>query len=110
MNKSPRRRIEIRDQQLFDCRRLPARLSVEQAAAILGFPPDGILYLVEIGLIEALGGAPCGVQRLFAAVYIEQLGRDVKWLAKATVKIRTFHQQRNFARKENSVIRSVASA
>ena len=88
------------DQDLFQCRRLPARLSVEQAAAILGFHPDGILYLVDIGLIEALGGAPGGVQRLFAAVYIEELGRDIKWLAKATVKIRQFHQTRNSARKK----------
>ena len=53
---------------LFNSRRLPARLTVEQASAMLGFHPDGILYLVEIGLIDALGGAPCGVQRLFAAV------------------------------------------
>ena len=95
-----RTRNYMTNQELFQCRRLPARLTVEQAAAMLGFHPDGILYLVEIGLIDALGGAPCGVQRLFAAVYIEQLGQDVKWLAKATVKIRQLHQQRNITRKK----------
>lgn len=87
------------DHELFHCRRLPARLSVNQAALMLGFHPDGIDHLVDIGLIDALGGSPRGAQRLFAAVYIEQLGRDIKWLAKATTKIRQFHQQRNFARK-----------
>jgi CBS domain containing-hemolysin-like protein len=73
---------------------------VDQAAVMLGFHADGINQLVDIGLIEALGGAPRGVQRMFAAIYIEQLGRDVKWLAKATTKIRQFHQQRNLARKK----------
>jgi len=102
MENFTKRRIEIADQQLFLCRRLPARLSVEQAAAMLGIHPDGIDHLVDIGLINALGGAPRGVQRLFAAVYIEELGRDVKWLAKATVKIRQFHQQRNIARKKTN--------
>lgn len=85
---------------LFNCRRLPARLTLDQAAAVLGIHPDGMDYLVEIGLLDPLGGAPRGVQRLFAAVYIEQLARDVKWLAKATVKIRQFNQQRNLARKK----------
>lgn len=89
----------MNEQELFHCRRLPARLTLDQAAAMLGIHPDGIDHLVDIGLIEALGGAPRGVQRMFAAVYIEQLGRDVKWLAKATTKIRQFHQQRNIARK-----------
>jgi len=66
---------------------------------MLGFNSDAIDYLVDIGLIDALGGAPRGVQRVFASVYIEQLGHDIKWLAKATVKIRQYHQQRNIARK-----------
>jgi hypothetical protein len=87
------------DQELLNCRRLPARLTLDQAALLLGIHPDGMDYLVEIGLIEPLGGFPRGVQRLFAAVYIEHLGKDVKWLAKATAKIRQFNQQRNIARK-----------
>ena len=86
-------------QELFQSRRLPARLTVDQAALLLGIHVDGIDHLVEIGLLEALGGAPRGVQRLFAAVYIETLGRDLKWLAKATLKIRQNIQQRNLASK-----------
>jgi len=85
---------------MFHYRRLPARLTLDQTAVILGIHPDGIDHLVDIGLLDALGGAPRGAQRLFAAVYIEQLGRDIKWLAKATVKIRQFNQQRNLARKK----------
>ena len=69
---------------------------------MLGFHPDAIDYLVDIGLLEALGGSPRGAQRLLAAVYVEALGRDVKWLAKATTKIRQYHQQRNLARKKKT--------
>ena len=87
---------------LLNFRRLPARLTVEQVAVLLGFHPDGIDHLVDIGLLEMLGGSSRGVQRLFATVYVEQLGQDVKWLAKATIKIRQFHQQRNIARKAKS--------
>ena len=88
--------------ELLHCRRLPARLTIYEAALVLGFHPDGIDYLVEIGLIDELGGAPKGAQRVFATVYVEELGRDVRWLAKATTKIRQFHQQRNIARKKKA--------
>ena len=90
----------MEERELFHCRRLPARLTVNQTAMMLGFHPDGIDHLVDIGLVDELGGAPRGAQRLFAAIYVEQLGRDVKWLAKATTKIRLFHQNRNLARKQ----------
>jgi hypothetical protein len=85
-------------------RRLPARLTVDQTAVLLGFHADGIDCLVDIGLMETLGGVSPGVQRMFARVYIEQLGINVKWLAKATVKIRQFHQQRNIARKSKHIL------
>ena len=101
--------MNAQEQDLFLCRRLPARLTVDQAALLLGIHPDGIDFLVEIGLLEALGGAPRGVQRLFAAVYIETLGRDLKWLAKATIKIRQNVQQRNLANKTKKSLRLEAA-
>src|ERR1019366_1066244 len=93
--------LTMNDQELnlFHCRRLPARLTVDQAAVLLGIHADGIDHLVEIEMLDALGGAPRGVQRLFAASYIESLGRDLKWLAKATLRIRQNVQQRNLANK-----------
>ena len=90
------------DQELFHCLRLPARLTEDECGKLLGIHPDGIEYLVDIGMLDALGGAPRGVQRMFAAVYIEALGRDLKWLAKATVKIRQNNQQRNADRKHKT--------
>jgi hypothetical protein len=98
------------DQELFHCRRLPARLTVSQAGTMLGIHPDGIDFLIDLGLLETLGGSPRGTQRLLAAVYVEELGRDVKWLAKATTKIRQFHQQRNLARKNKAVGRTELEA
>jgi len=88
-----RTQLNKQELDLFYCRRLPARLTLDQAAVMLGIHSDGMDYL---------GGAPRGVQRLFAAVYIEQLAQDPKWLTKATVKIRLFNQQRNLARKKPS--------
>ena len=64
------------DQELFHCRRLPARLTVSQAGTMLGIHPDGIDFLIDLGLLETLGGSPRGTQRLLAAVYVEELGRE----------------------------------
>ena len=99
------------DHDLFQCLRLPARLTEVESGKLLGIHPDGIDHLVDIGLLDALGGAPRGVQRMFAAVYIEALGRDLKWLAKATIKIRQYNQQRNVDRKlKSGQARSVLTA
>ena len=97
------------EQDLLQCRRLPARLTLDQVALLLGIHPDGIDHLVDIGLLETLGGASRGVQRLFAAIYIEQLGQDVKWLGKATIKIRQNVQQRNLANKTKKNLRLEAA-
>lgn len=65
---------------------LPARLNVEQTAAMLGFQPHDIPTLVAAGLLFPLGRAAKGKNtvKYFALVDVEERRRDPKWLSKAT--------------------------
>lgn len=69
---------------LLDARRLPARLNTEQTAQMLGHQPHDIPILTKAGLLKPLGGGPRNSVKYFAAVEVEQLGRDRKWLDRAT--------------------------
>ena len=80
-------------------RRLPARLSIEQAGQLLRFHADSLDYLVDIGLLDVLGGTAPGTPKMFAATYILQLCADVKWLGKATQKVRQHVQKKNASQK-----------
>lgn len=65
---------------------LPARLNVEQAAAVLGFQPHDIPFLVAAGLLDPLGRRDRGknTTKYFAWVDIYERRVDAKWLSKAT--------------------------
>jgi hypothetical protein len=74
--------------QFLNLRRLPFRLNVEQAAYLLGFAPHNIRTLVKHGLLVPLGKANQQHVKYFALVDLEEKGRDVRWLSKATAAIR----------------------
>jgi hypothetical protein len=78
--------------------RLPARLTVEQTGALLGFHPDAVYFLAKRGLLRALGEGN-DVQLMFAAIHILRLCSDERWLAKATNAVRAHHRARNAAQK-----------
>ena len=64
--------------------RLPARLNKEQAAAVLGFAPHDLQVLIRAKKLKPLGsGAPNRV-KYFAAVEIEKLRHDERWLDEAS--------------------------
>jgi hypothetical protein len=67
--------------------RLPARLNVAQTAAILGFTPYDIPKLVSAEKLQPLGNGARNCVKYFAAVEIEKLSRDMKWLDQATAAI-----------------------
>ncbi len=75
---------------------LPARLNVEQAAALLGFQPHDIPFLVTAGLLDPLGRRDCGknTTKYFALVDIAERRTDAKWLSKATDAVRIRWAQR----------------
>ena len=65
---------------------LPARLTAEQTAAVLGFQKHDIPVLVAAGLLAPLGrrDQAANTTKYFAAVEIEERRLDAKWLSKAT--------------------------
>jgi len=56
----------------------PARLTMVQVAAFLGFQPHDIPVLVAAGLLKVLGKPPKSGTKYFAAVEIQNLWSDVK--------------------------------
>ena len=63
---------------------LPARLTAELVAEILGFKAHDVPILVRLGLLVPLGKPRQQSVKYFAQVDIEGKAKDVKWLAKAT--------------------------
>jgi len=63
---------------------LPARCSAERAARYLGFSAHEIPILVQKRLLTPLGHPVKNNVRYFAAVKLQELRQDTKWLAKAT--------------------------
>ena len=89
--------------------RLPARLTVEEAGALLGFHSDSIYYLAKQGILSALGAVD-DVQIFFATAHIRRLCNDEKWLAKATNAVRAHNRERNAAQKSRRLERNLQSA
>ena len=63
---------------------LPARCSAERAARYLGFSAHEIPILVQKRLLTPLGHPAKNNVWYFAAVKLQELRQDTKWLAKAT--------------------------
>ena len=67
---------------------LPGRLTPSEAAWRLGFEPDHMPILVNLGLLKPLGRPTANTVKYFASAEIEVLRNDPKWLAKATDALR----------------------
>jgi hypothetical protein len=87
----------MNDQDLFvfRCQRLPARLTVEQTAVLLGFLTIDIPVLVRAGLLKCLGRPAPNAHKYFSAVEIESLARDRDWLDKATRALARHVREKN---------------
>ena len=73
----------------------PARLNPEQAGWYLGFQLHDIPILVNAGLLKPLGSPPPSGVKHFATSVLEELRRDVKWLARASDAIHRHWQLKN---------------
>lgn len=69
-------------------RHLPARLSSEQTAALLGFQDHDIPVLVRASLLKPVGGEQRNCVKYFARFEIENLALDRKWLDRASRAVR----------------------
>lgn len=79
--------------------KLPARLSIEQAAWVLGFQQGDIPVLVSAGLLKPLGRPPTSGSKYFAAVDLEELRKDTRWLGKASDTIVKYWWAKNATRR-----------
>jgi len=74
---------------------MPARLDAEQAAWYLGFQPHDIPVLIAADLLRPLGRPQHNAVKYFAAVELESLRSDSKWLGKATDAVQSRWRRKN---------------
>lgn len=94
----------VRD--VLNLRRLPARLNVQQAAALLNCGEHDIPVLVSKGLLKPLGHPPANAVKYFAPTDVLELAGDSKrtgqicdaiyeyWRGKNAAKSRDMHTRR----------------
>ena len=80
---------------LLNLRRLPARLTAEEAALVLGCRAYDVPVLEHLGLLKPLAPSEKNHVRHYAAVEVEALARDPKSLSKAEQLWRKRWRDRN---------------
>ena len=75
-----------------------ARMTVDQAAHVLGFSSDSIRILIAVGVLRALGTPRRGAQKYLATAYVNNLRTDLEWLGKATDVVAEHIAAKNAAR------------
>ncbi len=77
----------------------PARLTIEEAAWILGFNEYDIPVLVSAGLLKPLGRPAVTGHKFFATVELQTFRSDARWLAKASDAIVMHWRNKNASRR-----------
>jgi hypothetical protein len=78
---------------------LPARLTAEQAAWVIGCQPHDVPVLVTGHLLKPLGNPLPNSVKYFATVEVLELAKDRAWLAKATNAIARYWKGKNVRKK-----------
>lgn len=84
---------------LMNCRRLPARLTTGETAAILGFQEHDMAPLVAAKLLMPLGKPAPNAPKYFASVDILGAAEDREWLSQATRTLAKHWQGKNQRRR-----------
>jgi len=69
---------------LLNLRRLPGRVSVRGASALLNFEPVAIRTLIALRLLKPLGNPRSNEHKYFSSRTLLRLSDDEKWLDEAT--------------------------
>ena len=83
----------------LNLRHLPARLDVEQAAALLGHRPDHIAILVRCKMLKPLGDPAANAPKMFALCEVLEKANDRDWLDKASRQLSRYWREQNHQRK-----------
>ena len=78
---------------------LPARLTAEQTAWVLGCQPHDVPILVAARLLKPLGHPQPNSVKCFAAAEVLEQARDRAWLARVTNALNHHWQRKNRARQ-----------
>jgi hypothetical protein len=81
---------------------LPARLTTEQAAWLLGCQPHDVPILVSSRLLKPLGNPPQNAVKFFATAELLELSRERGWLVKVTNAINQCWREKNARQKRCS--------
>jgi hypothetical protein len=73
---------------------LPARLSVDVTALVLGFQSHDVPVLVSEKLLIPLGAPAPNAPKFFAKVHISQCAGDPRWLHKATIAVSRYWKRK----------------
>src|SRR5665213_1216908 len=77
----------------------PARLTVEQAAWVLGCQPHDVPILIATRLLKPLGNPPINGIKFFSTAEVTEMAKDRAWLAKMTQTISQHWHKRNVRQK-----------
>jgi hypothetical protein len=94
--------ISSTEAAFLNLQHLPACLTAEQTAALLGRRPEHIPILVEGGFLKPLGDPPKNGIKLFATCDLREKMQDVKWLDRANRFLTRYWQQRNARAKDST--------
>ena len=84
---------------------LPARLTVEQVAELLGCSVEGVYILAKRRLLKPLGRPPPNGRKYYARSYIQRLCEDEAWLARASDALVDFKWLKNHGEAREEVAR-----
>lgn len=87
--------IDTSQADVFNCRRLPARLSIVQVAKLLNFQVYELVLLIHQGQLECLGSPSHNSRKYFSRSYIERLANDPQWLSLATKAVAKAVRKKN---------------
>jgi len=85
----------------------PARLTAEQAAAVLNCQPSDVRILVAARLLKPLGNPPANSVKFFATVQLMELVKNPAWLAKITNALNQHWQTKNAAKRDAARLQPV---
>ena len=86
---------------LLNLRRLPGRVSVRGAAALLNFEPVAIRTLIALRLLKPLGNPRSNEHKYFSSSTLLRLSDDEKWLDEATKALMKHWANKNARRCTN---------
>ena len=84
---------------LLNLRRLPGRVSVRGASALLNFEPVAIRALIALGLLKPLGNPQSTEHKYFSSHTLLRLSDDEKWLDEATRALMKHWASKNARRR-----------